>query len=81
MKIGQMASYVDDGLAPAARRALSRLQDSVPPMSAALAAGVVESELGLPPGGRSRAGTRSPLPPRRSGRCTGRSPTTAARWR
>jgi predicted unusual protein kinase regulating ubiquinone biosynthesis (AarF/ABC1/UbiB family) len=49
MKIGQMASYVDDGLSPAARRALSRLQDSVPPMSAALAAGVVESELGLPP--------------------------------
>jgi predicted unusual protein kinase regulating ubiquinone biosynthesis (AarF/ABC1/UbiB family) len=50
MKIGQMASYVDDGLSPAARRALSRLQDSVPPMSAQLAAGVVESELGLPPG-------------------------------
>ena len=49
MKIGQMASYVDDGLSPAARRALSRLQDSVPPMSAQLAAGVVESELGLPP--------------------------------
>ncbi|HYV77927.1 MAG TPA: AarF/ABC1/UbiB kinase family protein, partial [Streptosporangiaceae bacterium] len=49
MKIGQMASYVDDGLSPATRRALSRLQDSVPPMSAELAAGVVESELGLPP--------------------------------
>ena len=49
MKIGQMASYVDDGLSPAARRALSRLQDSVPPMSAALAAGVVESGLRLPP--------------------------------
>src|SRR5207248_3892116 len=49
MKIGQMASSVDAGLSPAARRALSRLQDSVPPMSAGLAAGVVESELGLPP--------------------------------
>src|SRR6266571_1714756 len=49
MKIGQMASYVDDGLSPAVRRTLSRLQDSVPPMSAQLAAGVVESELGLPP--------------------------------
>ena len=49
MKIGQMASYVDDGLSPAVRRTLSRLQDSVPPMSAALAARVVESELGLPP--------------------------------
>src|SRR6266536_2397764 len=49
MKIGQMASYVDDGLAPAVRRTLSRLQDSVPPMSPELAAGVVEEELGMPP--------------------------------
>jgi predicted unusual protein kinase regulating ubiquinone biosynthesis (AarF/ABC1/UbiB family) len=49
MKIGQMASYVDDGLSPAVRRTLSRLQDSVPPMSAELAAGVVTEELGLPP--------------------------------
>ena len=49
MKIGQMASYVDDGLSPSVRRTLSRLQDSVPPMSPELAAGVVEAELGLPP--------------------------------
>ncbi len=49
MKIGQMASYLDDGLAPPVRRTLSALQDSVPPMSPALAAGVIESELGLPP--------------------------------
>ena len=49
MKIGQMASYIDDGLAPSVRRTLSRLQDSVPPMSAELAARVVEEELGLPP--------------------------------
>ncbi|HEV8277324.1 MAG TPA: AarF/ABC1/UbiB kinase family protein [Streptosporangiaceae bacterium] len=49
MKIGQMASYVDDGLSPAVRRTLSRLQDSVPPMSADLAARVVMQELGLPP--------------------------------
>jgi predicted unusual protein kinase regulating ubiquinone biosynthesis (AarF/ABC1/UbiB family) len=49
MKIGQMASYVDDGLSPAVRRTLSRLQDSVPPMSPELAAGVVEEELGAPP--------------------------------
>ncbi len=49
MKIGQMASYVDDGLSPAVRRTLSRLQDSVPPMSAELAAGVVREELGVPP--------------------------------
>jgi predicted unusual protein kinase regulating ubiquinone biosynthesis (AarF/ABC1/UbiB family) len=49
MKLGQMASYVDDGLSPAARRTLSRLQDSVPPMSPGLAAQVVTEELGLPP--------------------------------
>ncbi len=29
VKLGQMASYVDDGLAPSVRRTLSRLQDSV----------------------------------------------------
>ena len=33
MKLGQMASYVDDGLSPGVRRTLSRLQDSVPPMA------------------------------------------------
>ena len=49
MKIGQMASYIDDGLSPSVRRTLSRLQDSVPPMSAELAANVVTEELGLPP--------------------------------
>ena len=49
MKIGQLASYVDDGLAPPARRVLSRLQDSVPPMSPELAAGVIRAELGGPP--------------------------------
>jgi predicted unusual protein kinase regulating ubiquinone biosynthesis (AarF/ABC1/UbiB family) len=49
MKLGQMASYVDDGLAPAVRRTLSRLQDSVPPMDARLAAAVVEEEFGAPP--------------------------------
>jgi predicted unusual protein kinase regulating ubiquinone biosynthesis (AarF/ABC1/UbiB family) len=49
MKIGQMASYVDDGLSPSVRRTLSRLQDSVPPMSPELAAGVIAEELGAPP--------------------------------
>lgn len=49
MKIGQLASYVDDGIAPPARRILGRLQDSVPPMSPELAAGVVEAELGARP--------------------------------
>jgi predicted unusual protein kinase regulating ubiquinone biosynthesis (AarF/ABC1/UbiB family) len=49
MKLGQMASFIDDGLSPAVRRTLSRLQDSVPPMSAELAAGVITEELGRPP--------------------------------
>jgi predicted unusual protein kinase regulating ubiquinone biosynthesis (AarF/ABC1/UbiB family) len=49
MKIGQMASYIDDGLSPAVRQTLARLQDSVPPMSPPLAAAVVEEELGAPP--------------------------------
>jgi predicted unusual protein kinase regulating ubiquinone biosynthesis (AarF/ABC1/UbiB family) len=49
MKIGQMASYVDDGLPPAVRRTLARLQDSVPPMGPQLAATVVAEELGAPP--------------------------------
>jgi predicted unusual protein kinase regulating ubiquinone biosynthesis (AarF/ABC1/UbiB family) len=49
VKLGQMASYVDEGLAPSVRRTLSRLQDSVPPMSAELAAGVIAEELGVPP--------------------------------
>jgi predicted unusual protein kinase regulating ubiquinone biosynthesis (AarF/ABC1/UbiB family) len=49
MKIGQLASYVDDGIAPPARRILGRLQDSVPPMSPELAAGVIEAELGAAP--------------------------------
>lgn len=49
MKIGQFASYVDEGLAPSARRVLGRLQDSVPPMSPELAAGVIGGELGGPP--------------------------------
>ena len=49
MKLGQMASYLDDGLSPAVRRTLGRLQDSVPPMTPDLAAQVVTEELGLPP--------------------------------
>jgi predicted unusual protein kinase regulating ubiquinone biosynthesis (AarF/ABC1/UbiB family) len=49
MKLGQMASYIDNGLSPGVRRTLSRLQDSVPPMSPELAASVVEEELGRPP--------------------------------
>src|SRR5205085_9340229 len=49
MKLGQVASFVDDGMPQAVRDALAQLQADAPPMSAALAAEVVEAELGAPP--------------------------------
>lgn len=49
MKLGQMASYLDVGLPDHAREALAGLQQDAPPMSAELAAEVVERELGAPP--------------------------------
>lgn len=49
MKLGQMASYLDDALPEPLRDALAQLQADAPPMSAELAAGVVEAELGVPP--------------------------------
>ncbi len=49
MKLGQMASYLDEGLPAPLRAALSQLQSSAPPMAAELAAEVIERELGAPP--------------------------------
>jgi predicted unusual protein kinase regulating ubiquinone biosynthesis (AarF/ABC1/UbiB family) len=49
MKIGQMASFLDDGLPEPMREMLATLQADAPPMSSALAARVVEEELGAPP--------------------------------
>lgn len=49
MKVGQMASYLDAGLPEPLRAALAQLQQDAPPMSADLAAEVVERELGAPP--------------------------------
>ena len=49
MKIGQMAAYLDDGLPEPMRLALAQLQSDAPPMSAQLAAEVVERELGARP--------------------------------
>jgi predicted unusual protein kinase regulating ubiquinone biosynthesis (AarF/ABC1/UbiB family) len=49
MKIGQMASFLDDGLPEPLREALATLQADAPPMSAALAAEVIEQELGASP--------------------------------
>ena len=49
MKLGQMASYLDQGLPAPVREALAELQADAPPMSAELAAQVVARELGAPP--------------------------------
>ncbi|MFZ9017578.1 MAG: ABC1 kinase family protein, partial [Ilumatobacteraceae bacterium] len=49
MKLGQMASYLDDGLPEPLRVALAQLRSSAPPMSRELASGVIRDELGAPP--------------------------------
>ena len=49
MKLGQMASYLDEGLPEPLRLALAQLQSNAPPMSPELAESVIESELGAPP--------------------------------
>jgi predicted unusual protein kinase regulating ubiquinone biosynthesis (AarF/ABC1/UbiB family) len=49
MKVGQMLSYLDEGLPEPLREALAQLQQDAPPMSADLAASVIERELGRPP--------------------------------
>jgi predicted unusual protein kinase regulating ubiquinone biosynthesis (AarF/ABC1/UbiB family) len=49
MKLGQMASYLDDGLPAPLRAALAELQSNAPPMSAELAAEVVTHQLGAAP--------------------------------
>ena len=49
MKLGQMASFIDEGLPAPLRQALSQLQSNAPPMSAELAANVIREELGGSP--------------------------------
>jgi predicted unusual protein kinase regulating ubiquinone biosynthesis (AarF/ABC1/UbiB family) len=49
MKIGQMASYLDDGMPEPMRLALATLQQDAPPMSAELCAQVVRGQLGADP--------------------------------
>ncbi len=49
MKVGQMASYLDQGLPEHVRTVLAQLQQNAPPMSAELAAGVIREELGADP--------------------------------
>jgi predicted unusual protein kinase regulating ubiquinone biosynthesis (AarF/ABC1/UbiB family) len=48
MKLGQMVSYLDEGLPEHVRVALSQLQQDAPPMSVELAVATVEQELGAP---------------------------------
>jgi predicted unusual protein kinase regulating ubiquinone biosynthesis (AarF/ABC1/UbiB family) len=50
MKLGQMASYLDDGLPEPLRLALAQLQSQAPPMSVELARDEIERELGAPIG-------------------------------
>ena len=49
MKLGQMASYLDETMPQPMREALASLQQDAPPMSAELAASVVRDELGAHP--------------------------------
>lgn len=48
MKVGQMASYLDDGLPEPMRLALSQLQSNAPPMAVELVHIELERELGQP---------------------------------
>ena len=49
MKVGQLASFVYDGMPEPVRDALEQLQQNAPPMSPALAAQVIAQELGASP--------------------------------
>ncbi|MEO5724712.1 MAG: AarF/ABC1/UbiB kinase family protein, partial [Ilumatobacteraceae bacterium] len=49
MKLGQMASYIDEGMPAPMRDALGALQANAPAMSSELAAEVIEREFGSPP--------------------------------
>lgn len=49
MKLGQMASYLDQGLPEPVREALAQLQADAPPMSVELVDATVAAELGAPP--------------------------------
>jgi predicted unusual protein kinase regulating ubiquinone biosynthesis (AarF/ABC1/UbiB family) len=49
MKLGQMASYLDDGLPEPVRAALAALQQDAPPMAPELCASVIREELGGDP--------------------------------
>src|SRR5713226_9154744 len=49
MKLGQMASYIDEDMPESFRAAMARLQHNAPPMTPELAASVIVDELGAAP--------------------------------
>lgn len=61
LKIGQMFSYMDIGLSPAARQILSALQDGAPPMAPEVIEKVVSEDLGRPPRELFAEFSREPL--------------------
>ncbi len=61
MKIGQMASYLDQGLPEPMRQTLAELLQDAPPMSGGLAADVVERELGAAPDVRFAEWDETPI--------------------
>ncbi len=50
MKVGQMASYLDQGMPDTVRSTLAQLQQDAPPMSVALVESVIADQLGARPG-------------------------------
>jgi predicted unusual protein kinase regulating ubiquinone biosynthesis (AarF/ABC1/UbiB family) len=49
MKLGQMASYIDEDMPESFRTAMARLQHNAPPMTPELASSVIADELGAEP--------------------------------
>jgi predicted unusual protein kinase regulating ubiquinone biosynthesis (AarF/ABC1/UbiB family) len=49
MKLGQMASYIDEDMPESFRNAMARLQHNAPPMTPELASSVIVDELGAEP--------------------------------
>src|SRR5260221_6808275 len=49
MKLGQMASYIDEDMPESFRTAMARLQHNAPPMTPELASSVIVDELGADP--------------------------------
>ena len=82
MKIGQMASYLDDGLPEPVRDALASLQQDAAPMAPELLRSWCGAELGDDPGACfSRSGIPHRSRRRRSGRSIAPSPDRVSRSR